>query len=111
MSEIKPALTPEEWTEFGRLPNLPIAWKDEPIPEEMRHFLATLLLHDQPFGFTWKDFDNVREAVRDFDRLVGLAKRGGLTANELTAYERWNSDVRDLADRIAALLPPRDSDA
>lgn len=54
-----------------------------------RHALAALCLHEQPFGFTWEDVD--------------LLSYSDLDEFDVAATGRLNS----LADRIAALLPPR----
>lgn len=96
MSEIKPALTPAQWKlhdqwNAGKLiggklvggPNLP----------GDRHGLAARCLHGQPFGFTWGDVDLLRgNANADDDIDAG-----------------FNERMRNLADRIEALLPPRES--
>ncbi len=58
---------------------------------EQRHALAALALHGQSFGFTWADVDMMRDIVKE--------------VTELTPY--WHHTLADIADRIAALLPPR----
>jgi hypothetical protein len=88
---IEPALTADEWAK---------KWDghdDDGTP--MRYTFgvsvyvdrpyasAALALHGQPFGFTWDDVDALREAE--------------VHAND----ER----VSAVADRIAALLPPREA--
>jgi hypothetical protein len=65
----------------------------DPTPEE-RHAIAALALHGQPFGFTWEDVDWLR-AMADWAEEYGVAADG----------PAW---VNALADRIAALLPPRE---
>lgn len=63
------------------------------IPDELRHAVAALALHGQPFGFTWDDVKTLRDA---------------------TSANWWECDpgdadvlkVQAVADRIAALLPP-----
>jgi hypothetical protein len=96
---IEPALTTDEWAQkwdghdddatpmrytFGVA-----VYMDRP------HASAALALHGQPFGFTWDDVDAIRHAAkmaRTWDEVVG------------------DPDVLDgLADRIAALLPPREA--
>lgn len=61
---------------------------------------AALCLHGQPFGFTWEDVDRLREFARDDEAndRVGDQCFG-------QEFQRW---ARELADRIAALLPPRE---
>jgi hypothetical protein len=111
----KPALTPEEWAELcadwysvNRGPYLgwPVADgarrleieedkvevhldPDEytAIPQWGLHAVAALCLHGQPFGFTWDDVAMLRE-----EGSVG--------------YPETGRKLRDLADRIEALLPP-----
>lgn len=80
-------------------PWLTIHWgtvADE-IATHRRHALAALALHGQPFGFTWGDVDWIRAAagqlLDEFDRL---------RADHATG-------LNAIADRIAALLPPRES--
>ena len=90
MAEIKPALTAEEWAEmaappiiFGKYANRGenlLAWAEDDTHLD-RHQLAAVALYGQPFGFTWDDVDRLR------------------TTNDPV--------LRSLADRIAALLPPR----
>ena len=90
MAEIKPALTAEEWAEMAAPPIIPgqytnrgenlLAWAEDDTHLN-RHQLAAIALHGQPFGFAWDDVDRLR-ATND-------------------------SALGSLADRIAALLPPR----
>ncbi|MBI4408631.1 MAG: hypothetical protein HY561_02905 [Gemmatimonadetes bacterium] len=58
-----------------------------------RHALAALALHAQPFGFSWTDVDALVEAI-------GCAAEVGHANVGVRLY--------NLADRIAALLPPRE---
>ena len=60
------------------------------IERSVRRPLAALLLHGQPFGFTWEDVD-------------ALSFRGD-------GYDECHDQDRleSLADRIAALLPPKE---
>lgn len=119
MSEHKPALTAEEWAAWrSRNPvNGHSEWVEieggsacvEPggvvisgqgtdytplvlSKPESRHALAAALLDGQSFGFTWADVDLLRDAGRAEDPYFDLP-----TCNAIS----------DLADRIAALLPPR----
>ena len=67
---------------------------------DMRHALAALCLHGQPFGFTQYDVNCLR-VVATYSRTIGDAflhhPDGSSRANKLD----------DLADRIEALLPPK----
>lgn len=58
---------------------------------EQRHALAALALHNQSFGFTWEDVDRLR----------------GLEYMHLDRHEDGPT-IASIADRIAALLPPRE---
>lgn len=120
MSEIKPALTAEEWAEVRRDPEIgkmmvAEAWDIEGDPAHAR---AALLLDRMPFGFT-------REHLYLLQRLAGLgntfrnapdeqviiAKHEG-ERGRLGAYHTLTvGDLRaagPLADTIAALLPPEE---
>lgn len=114
MSDVKPALTPEElavcqvqindrgaWVDgagadwLGHDDTESIRWKDR------RHALAALALHGQTFGFTRADVDALEEAIEEH-------------ANALEERRPWDGYMRTrnarhatLRDRIAALLPPR----
>lgn len=112
--EIRPALTPEEWRKRraeSRDEDYPcVSFKVPPVedygrdvlkiktPADLvleppdRHALAALALHGQPFGFTWEDVDELRENW-------SLGVQGVKLSREF---------ADSLADRIAALLPPRE---
>lgn len=99
MSEkVEPALTPEEWAyavERWRLDDGPSRYVSGDdrcyagcrIPESDYHATAALCLHGQPFGFTRADVESVRYVSDWLDR---------------------PNPLRDLADRIEALLPPHE---
>lgn len=82
---ILPALTPEEWAYFlgpdyaGHLP-------------QPHHQIAAMLLHGQPFGFTWEMVAALIEVIDAAD-----------AEYDETAASRL---ARSAVDRIAALLPP-----
>ena len=87
---MKPALTPEEWAKV-----LDSGWCGWMLKELSNHGAAAKLLHEQPFGFTREDVELLRETVpTDVDQLG--------YAYEIQSY------LHDLADRIAALLPPEE---
>lgn len=113
MSDVKPALTAEEWADFesygvelsegsdgvlvqsvssrGRLDIEPAEGTIATVDNEdgSRHALAALCLHGQPFGFTREDVELLR-AVAD-----------------AIQYDPTEDRVlRSLAKRIEALLPP-----
>src|SRR5690606_30074156 len=124
MSQIEPALTPEEWEKLfsegndGELERERFSiWRydaGDPFPVEVRirsveeeeheytssgrkveyaslygqelHALAALALYGQRFGFTHEDVRSLRDLAEELVR----------------------DDLHDLADRIEALLPPRE---
>ena len=98
MSEIRPALSADEWDMIqqmdvvicARLPrrDLLIDLPEEPAA---RHATAAVALHGQPFGFTWEDVATLQES-RCFYASGG----------SLDLIDRMES----LEARIAALLPP-----
>lgn len=107
MADVRAALTPERWAAFhsGRK-HTPA---DEQVSEDARALGVTedevrrghwadaaqsLYLAGQPFGFTWEDVDLLREEAKEY---------------EFRALPDPSPDVllNALADRIAALLPPR----
>ena len=65
------------------------------VPPPARHALAALALHAQPFGFTHEDVRAVRRVVEESGALSSSTR------------ER----LRDLAARLAALLPPQEPQA
>ncbi len=118
MSQVKPALTAEEWdggetawptialqTTSGGHVNV---WNGEvgendsqyvQVSENDRHALAALCLHEQPFGFDREDVEKLRRFRNDcykYDPSIGGVRRD------------W---LRSLADRIEVLLPPEEVEA
>ncbi len=92
-NQLTPALTPEQWAEFMNseldIHDL-VCYHEEGtavIPDGDAHAAAAMLLYQQPFGFTWDDVDELRNQGRS-SRPTGAS-------------------TGSLADRIAALLPPR----
>jgi hypothetical protein len=101
MSEkTEPALTPAEWADLafhageGRA-HVGAGGALEAEGEfdaGGRHALAALALHAHPSGLTWKDVDLIRSTV---------------LADDFHSPDDWFV-LQRLADRIAALLPPRE---
>ncbi len=116
---MKPALTAEEWAE------LEVEWESEDraggwahvesMPEDQtdvyvgafgedgvaiagsyvrRHALAALCLHGQPFGFTRADMLELHVAIGSLESRSGAGQE---------------DELRDLADRLSALLPPEEA--
>lgn len=116
MSEdVRPALTPDEWRagkayrdrdenyalKIGHGFAVEVEFSDDEefqyaevgIGGDAGHALAALALHNQPYGFTWEDVDMLR------------AMPDGTGYASVDDPERFASVI----DRIAALLPPRES--
>ena len=103
--EIRPALSAEEWgharvyadegrgADHFRAEAGPMTWIEP-------HKVAALALYGQPFGFTWEDVDELLAQAERSD----FADRTG----DNSGYGMYGGHCRDLAARIAALLPPRE---
>jgi hypothetical protein len=63
-----------------------------------RHPVAALALNGAPFGFSWNDVDVLR-SLSVFEGSIFAGKRAG--------WRERQASLSSLADRIAALLPPR----
>jgi hypothetical protein len=95
--KVQPALTPEEWELYlGPRED----WELSGNPTQYAHGAAAVLLHGQPFGFTWKDVDLLRGVANYWHPQDG-------DGAEWDEYAGRQAALRNLADRIAALLPPR----
>ena len=95
MSEIKPALTAEEWAGFLGDITTPVGWLEGGCKwsrgeGDGHDGAAAMLLHDQPFGFTWDDVDMLKMSART---VLGAMEHKALLS---------------IADRIEALLPPEE---
>lgn len=103
MSEIKPALTPEEWQrqQVEREEHATsTVWESARFlgAEYLdAHAVAALALHGQPFGFTWEDIATLDIAV------------GATAALQAHGWEQEAAHLKTLRARIAALLPPREA--
>ena len=103
---VSPALSAAEWTgvlgqrdgllhlreQFGTLPF-------------STHAIASLLLYDQPFGFTQQDVTDEGE-VSEYCAVMAAQNREAGDAATAAKFELLGSRHRDRAQRIAALLPP-----
>ena len=98
---MKPALTPEEWSNASD----PDIWpgllyeKSYLWGKERPQAVAAMCLRGQPFGFTWEDVKLLIDAANVYE--LGYTDEGGV--------DRPNRELRDLADRIGSLLPPEKS--
>lgn len=117
---ITPALMPQEWTgcavergdELAYLQTgneLVIRNKDDSgtwdygtAGPAMLHAVAALCLVGQPFGFTRDDVGALNEAINEF-RVKGIAPIDPHSAE----FRETAEALQSIADRIAALLPPR----
>ena len=99
----EPALTREDWNRI--LPSETIGYAGDYFGDKLLHVarteglsakrkIAALALLGEPFGFTWEDVDLLRE---EYQNEYSGTSLGG--------------ELLNLADRIAALLPPRDDEA
>lgn len=98
-----PALSAEEWIQYGANRSVLRDFACDKRPwgprrrftyEEKLHAAAAMALYDQPFGFTRSDmYLLLDEAMRH-------------EQNGTSEDVRRSSRLRDLAARIAALLPP-----
>lgn len=112
MSEIKPALSKEEWDDALK------QWETGPVQMDellgltahaqstrsQQHGAAALALYGQPFGFTREDIKALRVAAEAADQdayyFADLAPEGD------GVWEGAASIYRSLANRIESLLPP-----
>jgi hypothetical protein len=101
MEIMKPALTAEEWAKgkpgvFGWDDGSAfVDWRNGTTGAEAPHAIAAVCLHGKSFGFTWDDVEMVRNAV-------------GMIESEWGSDGNMGGPLLDVADRIAALLPPRE---
>lgn len=109
VTEMKPALTAEEWTEWREKGWLPTYSE---LGSKYRHGCAALCLEEQPFGFTREDVEKLRAMASkaressmdaalklsdDLVETVGEASKLIETQDDL----EYDSDfLRSLADRI-----------
>lgn len=75
------------------------------LSAEDRLATAALCLRDQPFGFTWDDVDNLRDLA---DWLARVPVEAFDNDEVRSRHKEGNDGLRELAGRIAALLPPRE---
>ena len=100
-------MTAAEWIQYGEDLMVMADWAADKRPfgpdrrftmEEKRLAVAAIALHNQPFGFTHED-EALLEAQARF-----CEGRGAPGDRETAAR------LRDLQDRISALLPPKEAE-
>jgi hypothetical protein len=107
----QPALTPEEWRDTGAghdwravtIEGGEVAVHGEmqtiSVPSELRHALAALALHGQPFGFTHEMVDALEDALAtSVDSYAGTGLHD--TSHAAAALAITN---------LRSLLPPREN--
>jgi len=122
---MKPALTVEEWKRFkfpattplscdaegGRWSEVEQAHANDAVymlegglgyRTGAIHGVAARLLHDQPFGFTREDLAVLRDLIADDKALSAMGDP------EDVWIGNTRSEMKSLADRIEALLPPEE---
>lgn len=98
---VGPALTPEEWAEVAEVTDPAFALTELRIErdvEDAPHAAAAIYLHGQPFGFTWEMHDALRFCAARTRAHDGPSGTDG----------NYAALCDEAADRIAALLPPRE---
>jgi hypothetical protein len=101
MSEVKPALTREEWQEYAPLDRT-LADHAPAVAHDNAHAAAALALHGQPYGFTWDDYYELLDNAHEVEEGYGPPE------HLVPERKRQVYMLRSIARRIAALLPPRD---
>ncbi len=113
MSEIKNALSAEEWAGFiagdsdwvrpGTDGLVALSVGDGLFNPWNADSLAAMALHEQPFGFTRED----AERHRAYAQVKGdAAKQQRFKNHHLEEQAGWH---KSMADRIEALLPPEEN--
>lgn len=101
MSEIGPALTPEEWKAALYRGDYRFFAETEDVSS---HGKAALCLHGQPFGFTRAMVEALRETASTARAYTHYA----MLTEEYDKIDK-EADLADAAaDRIEALLPPEE---
>lgn len=116
MSDVKPALTPEEWEEFketGRAPSLipadANAFTEFDVRRANQREAAVRLYLAKSLGFTWGDVRELRFQAQHLGTKIRTAGVRGWTEEDVAYNEEVRAKIVNLADRIEALLPPGDS--
>ncbi len=101
MSEVTAALTPEEWREYAPL-DRSLAQYVTAVAQRNAHGAAALALHGQPYGFTWDDYYELLDNAHEIEAGDGPPE------HMLPERKRQVHQLRSIARRIAALLPPQE---
>lgn len=111
-----PALTEKEWASRAFLEhdgcnpevraNGELYIEGQAVKGRERHAVAALAMHGQPFRFTWEMVDAIRKIVGS-TRGPGFLPEIGVGFGTAYGPYHWASLA---ADRIEALLPPREEE-
>lgn len=116
---LQPAMTPEQWialangeevhdsetsysVQHGDIAVLDISGRVSEIDADDRHMAAAICLHNQPFGFAWKDvweLESITSVIRACEGGDAVTVGDALTLRDAASLER-------VAKQIRALLPP-----
>jgi hypothetical protein len=109
---IEPALTPEQWADMQKGRTGPLREPTGSRPGFVtahasgkpagKHGTAALLLYRQPFGFTHEDVLMLQEHAEEMHRAISAGSDGEMLSEA-------GVEMEQLAERIAALLPPREA--
>ncbi len=101
---IEPAMSPEQWENFlnpgrsnGSSTKLTLTL----------HGTAAVALYNQPYGFTHQDVDDERDVAEYCNRMADAQEQLGEMATAAT-FRTLAERHMVRADKIAALLPPRE---
>ena len=97
MSEIEPAMTPEEWgMALAAPPGVIYGFNKQDEGWMSCHRMAAMCLYRQPFGFTREDIATLKQAIDDVSNVDVWG----------SVYDEQLDALRSLLGRITALLPP-----
>lgn len=104
MSDIKPALTAEEWeTHFASSGDIAVEIANA-ADQGQFHVVAALALYGQKFGFTREHARALREIADEQESRLKNPHWGMTDDRSRARYQIIQT--REAADRIEALLPP-----
>lgn len=104
VGDIEPALSSRAWREIlAARDSVPVPNRDGALA------LAAISLHEHPQGFTWHDADILNDMAAGMEMDIsfpdGMSEERSTLAAE--SIRKRATDLRNLAQRIGALLAPR----